>query len=470
MKNRKLRTKITIRVGILLILGGVILNIVVKNIIDYSSNSTIKNDMIMQQNNSTEFINQYFMINGKNLDKQNLISNSPNIAMKLSEYSNSTIGIYDVNGELQYQSVKGEVNKSINAHIAQAKNNKAYIYFTQENNEYKGYFAYPLYSKEELVGIVEIIRDYNEIVKNNSNIYILFTGVESFFFLIILILTNLIMRKSTRPIENLLKGVREISKGNYGYEVLEYTNKDEISDLAYEYNKMRKKIKKQIEVTHNLEKSRRDFFCNITHELKTPLTSISGYAELLQTNYSNEKFRKQAINSIEKESNKLNNMISSILEVSRGQILSKEKSEFNIGIMLNKVSEEMKIRNNNSIKVKLNVEECNITGIYDEIKSLLLNLLENAYKYSIDYGDIEIAGNKKDDYYNIAISNKSCNLSAGFEEKAFEPFIRGENATELEGNGLGLYISKLIVEEHNGEITIEIVENVVKVNVKLICL
>ena len=470
MKNRKLRAKITIRVGILLILGGVILNVVVKNIIDYSSNSTIKNDMIMQQNNSTEFINQYFMINGKNLDKQNLISNSPNIAMKLSEYSNSTIGIYDINGELQYQSVKGEVNKSINAHIAQAKNNKAYIYFTQENNEYKGYFAYPLYSKEELVGIVEIIRDYNEIVTNNSNIYILFTGVESFFFLIILILTNLIMRKSTRPIENLLKGVREISKGNYGYEVLEYTNKDEISDLAYEYNKMRKKIKKQIEVTHNLEKSRRDFFCNITHELKTPLTSISGYAELLQTNYSNEKFRKQAINSIEKESNKLNNMISSILEVSRGQILSKEKSEFNIGIMLNKVSEEMKIRNNNSIKVKLNIEECNITGIYDEIKSLLLNLLENAYKYSIDYGDIGIIGHKKDDYYNITISNKSCNLSAGFEEKAFEPFIRGENATELEGNGLGLYISKLIVEEHNGEITIEIVENVVKVNVKLICL
>jgi len=470
MKNRRLRTKITIRVGILLILGGVILNIVVKKIIDYSSNSTIKNDMIMQQNNSTEFINQYFMINGKNLDKQNLISNSPNIAMKLSEYSNSTIGIYDINGELQYQSVKGEVNKSINAHIAQAKNNKAYIYFTQENNEYKGYFAYPLYSKEELVGIVEIIRDYNEIVTNNSNIYILFTGVESFFFLIILILTNLIMRKSTRPIENLLKGVREISKGNYGYEVLEYTNKDEISDLAYEYNKMRKKIKKQIEVTHNLEKSRRDFFCNITHELKTPLTSISGYAELLQTNYSNEKFRKQAINSIEKESNKLNNMISSILEVSRGQILSKEKSEFNIGIMLNKVSEEMKIRNNNSIKVKLNIEECNITGIYDEIKSLLLNLLENAYKYSIDCGDIEIAGHKKDDYYNITISNKSCNLSAGFEEKAFEPFIRGENAAELEGNGLGLYISKLIVEEHNGDITIEVVENVVKVNVKLICL
>lgn len=470
MKNRKLRTKITIRVGVLLILGGVVLNIVVKNIIDYSSNNTIKNDMTIQQNNSTEFINQYFMINGKILDKQTFISNSPKIAMKLAEYDNSTIGLYDTNGELQYQSVKGEVNKSITMHITKAKVNKAYIYFEQENNEYKGYFAYPLYSKDEFVGIVEIVRDYRDIVNNNKNIYLLFTLVESIFFFIILILTYIIMRKSTRPIENLLNGVKEISKGNYGYEVLGETNKDEISDLAYEYNKMRKKIKKQIELTHHLEKTRRDFFCNITHELKTPLTSISGYAELLQTNYHNEKFRKQAINSIEEESDKLNSMISSILEVSRGQILSKEKSEFDVGKMIKEVSEEMEIRNSNYIKVKLSIQECNIIGIYDEIKSLLLNLMENAYKYSVNSGDIEISGHKNDRYYNITISNKSHNLSVDFQEKAFEPFVRGENAMDLEGNGLGLYICKLIVEEHNGDITIDILDNIVKVNVKLICL
>lgn len=190
----------------------------------------------------------------------------------------------------------------------------------------------------------------------------------------------------------------------------------------------------------------------------------------MQSNFDNEKFRKQAISSIEEESAKLNSMISSILEVSRGQILSKEKSEFNIGKMLNEVSEEMKIRNNNSIKVKLNIETCNIIGIYDEIKSLLLNLLENAYKYSIEYGEIEIIGQKEKGNYNIAISNKSSNLTADFKEKAFEPFMRGENAEDSDGNGLGLYICKLIVEEHNGDIIIDITDNVVKVDVKLTCL
>jgi signal transduction histidine kinase len=467
MKNRKLRTKIAIRIGILLILGGVALNIVVKNIVDYSSNNTIKNDMIMQQNNSTDFINQYFRINSKVLDKQTFVSNSPKIAMSLSEGNNSTVGIYDENGELQYQSVKGEVNKSINQHINKAKENKAYVYFNKENNEYKGYFAYPLYSNEECVGIVEIIRDYKDIITNNNNIYLLFTLVESILFFIILILTYIIMRKSTRSIENLLNGVKEISNGNYGYEVLEQNNKDEIGDLAYEYNKMRTQIKKQIEVTHHLEKTRRDFFCNITHELKTPLTSISGYAELLQTNYNNEKFRKQAIDSIERESAKLNSMISSILEVSRGQILSREKTEFNIGKMLKEVSEEMKIRNNNSIKVKVNIEDGIIAGIYDEIKSLLLNLLENAYKYSIEYGEIEIHGHKSGGFYKVTITNKSENINSDFEEKAFEPFVRGENAKDQEGNGLGLYICKSIVQEHNGEITIAIQENIVKVDIKL---
>ncbi|WP_026885546.1 HAMP domain-containing sensor histidine kinase [Clostridium beijerinckii] len=470
MKNKKLRTKITIRVGALLVLGGVTLNIVVKNIIDYSSNNTIKNDMAMQQSNTTNFINEYFMINSKNLDKKTFISNSAKIAISLSENNNYTIGIYDDKGQLQYQNVKGEVNKKIIEHIDKAKENKAYIFFSEENNDYKGYFAYPFYSNDEFIGIVEIIRDYKEIITNNRNIYLLFTLVESFFFLIILMLTYLIMGKSTRPIENLLKGVREICNGNYGYEVLEHENKDEISDLAYEYNKMRKKIKKQIELTHHLEKTRRDFFCNITHELKTPLTSISGYAELLQTNFHNEKFRKQAVSSIEKESAKLNSMISSILEVSRGQILSREKSEFNIGKMLNEISDEMKIRNNNSIRVKINIEEGIILGIYDEIKSLLLNLLENAYKYSIENGDIEIAGYKKNSFYNIEISNKSCNLNSDFKGKAFEPFIRGENSTDLEGNGLGLYICKLIVEEHNGDITMNISDNTVKIKVKLTCL
>ncbi|EHI99496.1 integral membrane sensor signal transduction histidine kinase [Clostridium sp. DL-VIII] len=470
MKNKKLRTKITIRVGALLVLGGVTLNIVVKNIIDYSSNSTIKNDMVMQQNNSINFINEYFMVNSKSLDRETLISNSAKIAISLSENNNSTIGIYDDKGQLQYQNVKGEVNKKISEHIDKAKENKAYIYFSDENNDYKGYFAYPFYSNNEFIGIVEIIRDYKEIITNNRNIYLLFTLVESFFFLIILILTYLIMRESTRPIENLLKGVREIYNGNYGYEVLEHANKDEISDLAYEYNKMRRKIKKQIELTHHLEKTRRDFFCNITHELKTPLTSISGYAELLQTNFHNEKFRKQAINSIEKESDKLNSMISSILEVSRGQILSREKSEFNIGKMLNEISDEMRIRNNNCIKVKVNIEEGNILGIYDDIKSILINLLENAYKYSIENGDMDIAGYKESGFYNVIISNKSRNLNSDFEAKAFEPFIRGENANDMEGNGLGLYICKLIVEEHNGEIRIKILDNIVKVIVKLTCL
>ncbi|WP_238918352.1 HAMP domain-containing sensor histidine kinase [Clostridium sp. YIM B02555] len=467
MKNRKLRTKITLRIGIFIILCDIALNIVVKNIIDYSSSNTIKNDMIIQQNNATDFINEYFMINGKNLDKQTFISNSPKIAISLSENNNSTVGIYDDNGQLQYESVKGEVNKNINEHINKAKENKAYIYFAKENDENKGYFAYPFYSNGEVVGIVEIIRDYKDIISNNRSIYLLFTLVESIFFFIILILIYIILRKSTRPIENLLKGVREVSNGNYGYEVVELNNKDEIGDLAYEYNKMRTKIKKQIEVTHHLEKSRRDFFCNITHELKTPLTSIAGYAELLQTNYDNEKFRIQAINSIEKESAKLNSMISSILEVSRGQILNREKNEFDIGKLIKDTSDEMKIRNNNSLKVKLNVENSIILGIYDEIKSLLLNLLENAYRYSIEYGEIEIVGQKKDNYYNLLISNKSYNLDSEFQEKAFEPFIRGENALNLEGNGLGLYICKLIVEEHNGEIDIEIKDDVVKIMIKL---
>lgn len=466
MKNRRLRRKITLRIGILLILGGAFLNLAVKNIIDSNGNNVIKNDMTMQQNNSTEFINQYFVINNKPLDGTSFISNSPNIAIKLSDYSNATIGMYDVDGKLLYKSGKVQSDVRLDAHIKKAKDNKAYICFTNEKDDYKGYFAYPLYSGDKSIGIIEIVKDYREIITNNKNIYFLFTIVEITFFLIILIIINFIVRRSTKPIENLLKGVKEVSKGNYGYEVMECGRKDEIRDLAYEYNNMRKRIKEQIEITHKLEKNRRDFFCNITHELKTPLTSISGYAELLQTNYDNEKFRNQAIESMIKESNKLNSMISSILEVSKGQILSKEKREFDIGKLLKQIFEEMKIRNN-YINTKLKIDECNMIAIYDDVKSLILNLLENAYKYSIPNGIIQVEGYKEEGRYKIEISNESNDLGHGFIEQAFEPFVRGKNVEELEGNGLGLYICKSIVEEHDGHISIDVTKNVVKVNVEL---
>lgn len=466
MKTKRLRTKITIRLGVLLILGGVFLNLAVKNIIDINGNNVIKNDMKMQQNNSTEFINQYFIIKNKPLDEVNFISNSPNIAIKLCDYSNATIGIYDVNGKLQYESSKEVIDKNIYTHIKKAKKNGASVFFSNKENDYKGYFAYPFYCGDKFIGIIEIIKDYKEIITNNKNIYFLFTIVEIIFLLGILLSINVIVRKSTKPIEKLLKGVKEISKGNYGYEVVEGKNKDEIRELAFEYNNMRKKVKEQIEVTHKLEKNRRDFFCNITHELKTPLTSISGYAELLRTNYDNEKFRNQAIDSMIKESNKLNSMISSILEVSKGQILNKEKSKFNIGSLLEQISREMKIRNNN-IDTKLEIHECNIIAIYDEIKSLILNLLENAYKYSIHNGVIEIKGYRYDKFYNIDIVNESYSMNDEFKEKAFEPFARGKNSKDLDGNGLGLYICKLIVEEHGGHISIDVTGNVVKVNVKL---
>ena len=420
---KKLKNKITFGVAILLILGGVLLNISFKYIIYYNSNKSIKNDMIMIKNNSSEFIKQYFLINNEEIDEINILKNSYKLTNKLSKYYNCTIGIYNTNGEYGNQCIKNQKDDNIKDHIEKAKNNKSYIYLVKNNKDRTAYYAYQLYDKSQFLGIVEIIKDYNELIVNNENIYLIFTLVEIIFFSIILVIIYFIVLKSTKSLENLQKGVKEISKGNYNYEMEENIKNDEIDDLIKEYNNMRKRIKKQIEDIHSLEKNRREFFCNVTHELKTPLTSITGYGELLVTNYNNEKLRDKAIASIIKESNKLNEMICNILEVSRGQIISNEREKINIEKLVKNIIDEMNIRiERKNIDIIWQLEEGIISAPLKEFKSVIINLLENAFKYSVDNTFIKVYGRKENDKYLLEIKNTTNNLDYKFKYKAFEPF------------------------------------------------
>ncbi|SHJ84944.1 hypothetical protein SAMN02745163_02702 [Clostridium cavendishii DSM 21758] len=472
MKNKKLKNKILIRVGLLLIIAGIILNLIIKGIIEHNESNVIKNDINIKKNNSIDMIEQFFVINDKPLNEENLVFYSAEICKKLSNYFNATVGIYDINGEFGNKTIVGTEDKSINEHIIKAKSNKSYIVFNDKLDDNKAYFAYPLYIKGDFLGIVEIIPEYKELMKNNKSLYYLFTITEFIFVFLLLIFIYLIISRSTKGLEDLQKGVKEVSKGNYNYEIAVKKNDDEVEELAKEYNEMRDKIKRQIGDIHNFENSRREFFCNITHELKTPLTSITGYAELLKDNYYNDILRDRAISSMISESNKLNNMICNILEASKGQVLCKSNETIQVGLLLKETIEEMKIRlNYKHISIDFKIEDCNIIGVEDEIKSVFINILENAIKYSKDDEEIKVITKIIDSFYEIQVINKTLNLDDNFKYRAFEPFVRGENSlNDDRGNGLGLYICKYIIEEHGGSIKMDIKNNEVKINIRLIAM
>ncbi|SHK43923.1 Signal transduction histidine kinase [Clostridium cavendishii DSM 21758] len=470
-KNRTLRKKITSRCALILLISAALLNAVVKYIIDFNEASTIKNDMIMQQKNSTEFIKQYFILSGKKMDKYNFIIEAPKIANNLSDNYKCTIGIYNTDGDCEISVIKGNIDSNVKEHINEAKHNKSYTYMSNKISDYKGYFAYPYYNEDKFLGIVELVRDYESLIVNDRNIYMVFTVAEILSIFSTILIIYFIVSKSTRPLEKLKQGVEEISNGNYSYKINDISFNDEISDIAKDYNKMVTKLKTQIEDVHNLEKSRRDFFCNVTHELKTPLTTISGYGELLLDNYEDTSFRDKALHCIIDESNNLNNMICSILAVSKGQILSREKLKINIKELIEKLADEVSIRTiDKGISIALHLSEGYILGIPYDIKSLILNILENAFKYSPCNSQVSICGKQINNNYSILIKNKSYDVDNEFAKKAFEPFVRGNNSINERGNGLGLYICKQIVTEHGGDISMIIDYNEVQININLISL
>jgi len=193
------------------------------------------------------------------------------------------------------------------------------------------------------VGIIDLEKSYSDSYITYKKTIQFITLGEFLLFIFIFVLTLFITSKITRPITVLTKAVKQVGQGNYNVE-LKVKGKDEIGILSKEFINMKDKINEQIqtiklekEKVEKLEKGRRSFFNNVTHELKTPLTAISGYAEmLLEGIVEDEEFRKRANERIFLESERLHKLVLELISVAKGiSSLEEEKSSIDMHKLLN---------------------------------------------------------------------------------------------------------------------------------------
>ncbi|WP_066688839.1 sensor histidine kinase [Christensenella intestinihominis] len=208
------------------------------------------------------------------------------------------------------------------------------------------------------------------------------------------------------------------------------------------------------------ERVRRDFAANVSHELKTPLTSINGFAQLVANGMvSDEDSIKDYARRISKESDRLMGLINDTLMLSELEQISIDEAIETVDIT--KVTEDvLHLLEDHIVKRKLDVHVAGTATMMankNRIRELMLNLCDNAIKYNKEGGTIDIRLSEQDDFVEIEVQDTGIGVPEDEVNRIFERFYRAKNSggATVSGTGLGLAIVKHIVALYDGELTME---------------
>lgn len=332
-------------------------------------------------------------------------------------------------------------------------------------------FYIPIIIENELIGIYSFQKDYTKLYCSG---YHLIKSISIFSIITcfgIIAISLIISYSILKPLAKLKEHSTRMADGDFDEEI-DIESKDEIGDLARQFNRMRIQIHSQIqailmtqEKLSHVENYRKQFFDNVTHELKTPLTIISGYAQMIEdTDYSDTELLTKGIGYIQDESQRLQRLVQKLLDISRHNLdTTGDTSEiFCISDLLESVCTKMEIRaKEKEIVIHRNVEDnLYINGNQDNLRSAIINLIDNAIKYSFKSTCIKVEAHREENDIKITVKNYGMGIPENLLDKVFEPFFREKGKFKTtEGTGLGLFITKQIIENHNGTIFITSIEH-----------
>lgn len=279
-------------------------------------------------------------------------------------------------------------------------------------------------------------------------------------------------KKMTDPILELKEITQRISLLDFNIK-FEKERKDEIGELGYainkmggtleknidEINKVNKKLMEDIENEKRLDKLRKEFIASVSHELKTPIAIIQGYAQGLMENIAEtEEDRNFYCEIIVEESLKMDSLVKELLLITQmdSGYFKIEKEKVDLYQMIKDIRDKYSSKNR---EIKY-IGEKDIFAYCDEkyIDRVLENLVVNALKYSTGDREVTITVEDIENRYKVIISNESENLSEDDLENIWTPFYRVNKARDRDGHGLGLAIVRGILENHKSNFGVYITE------------
>ncbi|MCL2836332.1 MAG: HAMP domain-containing histidine kinase [Defluviitaleaceae bacterium] len=253
-----------------------------------------------------------------------------------------------------------------------------------------------------------------------------------------------------RQIYDLAEATKEVASGNFKVRMKTGWTK-EVDLISLSFNEMVKELS-------NIETLRGDFVSNISHEFKTPITSIRGFAKHLKSETLSDEQRNEYLDIIISESERLTRLSNNVLLLSRLESTGKvtEENEYSLDEQIRRtiLLLEPQLRRK-QLEVSITLENIRIHANEEMLSHLWINLLGNAIKFSPDGGEINVALKSSEGDACVTVSDKGAGMDDETKRRIFDKFYQGDQSRAAEGNGLGLSLVKRILELENGKIKVQ---------------
>ena len=477
-KNRRwwgIRTKTFFCLFAAFLFGCIALTFLVSKQINDRNEKQIRKDIGAIWDSTMVQIKQTMALNAEVYNEYAFKKLSTNVVSDLYGLGMRHVALYDSRGKIIMSTRNALFETEYVEDLNWAIMGKASYTIVRDNRkELIVYFSMPVNILNQGVGIVRYYIDYTDLMvsgRENANTILSITMV--IFILTFLIITIFVINKIISPIKQLATISNQVTEDlitakfdeKRYFSLVASTRKDELGDLTNNYRIMLQTVQNQLEKLqsdknqiYELMENRKEFYDNVTHELKTPLTTINGYAQLLQTNgIEDQELFNRGIQNIMDESVRLHKMVIQLLEMSTVEH-NRTLDTFDIVSLLRNVAEtmELKARKYGSYISFSGAESLEILAYKDQVREVFVNVIDNAIKYGTNPQTIEIDVNYNLEWFEVSIANEGREITEEEVSHIFEPFYRVDKQLSREQGsaGLGLSICMKIMKEHGGDIRV----------------
>jgi two-component system phosphate regulon sensor histidine kinase PhoR len=276
-----------------------------------------------------------------------------------------------------------------------------------------------------------------------------------FLFFCLVIVWYKAIKRNVIPIEELSVAMDNFSfVYSEDFPRFEFEGREEVANLARSFNQMRHKVLETVSDIKSMSKYKQEFMTNVTHELKTPLTSILGYIETLESGAIDDpEHNKNFLDAIKRNVQRLSDLVGDILNLSKIESRQSVKKKINLLDVFQLVAKDYDLYNKKNVVIVVSYKKIRMYADSDEMYSAFSNYIANALKFSPE-GDIRITFSKKDNQIYFSVRDTGPGIDEEHIPRIFERFYRIDRGRSRKdgGTGLGLAIVKNVVEKYGGKV------------------